>query len=300
MASSLPLSSLRLLVPPLRLLTAAMWQVARQQSVKHYGMLEDFVSMVTDAIPQFVTERQRNLLLLALRAKVTLSDPDSPAVHKHLDRIRSVSRATQLDQEVDECCSALETLSNKLKQTPDDTKCLLQEVFNQNFDLALQSFISDFLSRIDQMFPVPDFKQAASWLSTAPGGLDDCLQEADREDLRELLTNQSSLAGRAPTTVACDAEKTLLSAWSHPFFTSLTNPDPPTADTVTQSDRPVQLDVELVKVEVVVMTEDEQEDVQEAVIGQNESPGSPEMTNESSAADSNTCLVAHVVLEEDR
>ncbi|XP_035798300.1 zinc finger protein ZFMSA12A-like isoform X3 [Amphiprion ocellaris] len=308
-ASPLPLSSLRLLVPPLRLLTAAMWQVAHQQSVKRYGMLEDFVSMVTDAIPQLLTERQRNLLLLALRAKVlqvTLLDPDSPAVHKHLDRIRSVSGAMQLDQEVDERCSALVTLSNKLKQSPADTQRLLQEVFNQSFDSALQSFISDFLSRIDQMFPVPDFKQAASWLSAAPAGLDDCLQEADREDLRELLTNQSSLAGRATTTgrkshtVTCDAEKTLLSAWSHPLFTNLTNPDPPTADTVIQSDGPVQLDVELVKVEVVVMTEDEQDNVQDAVIGQNESPGSPEMPNESSAADSNGCPVTHVGLEEDR
>lgn len=254
--------------------------------------------MVTEAIPQLLTERQRNLLLLALRAKVTLSDPDSPAVHKHLDRIQSVSTAT-LDQEVDGC-SALVTLSNKLKESPDDIQRLLQEVFNQSFDSALQSFISDFLSRVDQMFPIPDFKQAASWLSAAPAGLDDFLQEAHREDLRELLTNQSSLAGRAPTTATCDAEKTLLSAWSHPLFTNLTNPDPPTADTVVQSDGSVQLDVELVKVEVVVMTEDEQDDVQETVIGQDKSPGSPEMTNDSSAADSNRCPATDVVLEEDR
>lgn len=71
-ASAPPLSSLRLLIPPLRLLTAAMWQVARQQSVKHYGMLEDFVSLVTEAVPQLLTDRQRSLLLLALRAKVSV------------------------------------------------------------------------------------------------------------------------------------------------------------------------------------------------------------------------------------
>lgn len=71
-AAAPPLSSLRLLIPPLRLLTAAMWQVARQQSVKHYGMLEDFVSLATDAVPQLLTDRQRSLLLLALRAKVSV------------------------------------------------------------------------------------------------------------------------------------------------------------------------------------------------------------------------------------
>lgn len=69
-ASDLPLSSLRLLIPPLRLLTAAMWQVALQQSVRHFGMLEDFVSLVTEAVPQLLTDRQRSVLLLALRAKV--------------------------------------------------------------------------------------------------------------------------------------------------------------------------------------------------------------------------------------
>lgn len=42
--------------------------------------------------------------------------------------------------------------------------------------------------------------QAAFWLDTAPGGLEDCVQEADREDLKELLTNQSCSLGQATTT----------------------------------------------------------------------------------------------------
>lgn len=162
-------------------------------------MLEDFVSLVTEAVPQLLTDRQRSLLLLALRVKVTLSDPDANAIHAHLDKIRSVSEAT-VDQQVDEWCSALLTLADKLTQSPTDTQRLLQEVFDHSFDSALQSLISDFLSRMDQLFPVPDFKQAASWLDAAPGGLEDCLQEADRDNLRELLTNQSCLLGHVTTT----------------------------------------------------------------------------------------------------
>ncbi|XP_039997705.1 oocyte zinc finger protein XlCOF22-like isoform X2 [Xiphias gladius] len=305
MGSPLPLSSLRLLVPPLRLLTAAMWQVARKQSVKHYGMLEDFVSLVTEAVPQLLTDRQRSLLLLALRTKVTLSDPDPQAVHTHLDRIRSISKATQPDEEVDERCSALLTLLTD-KLSPADRQRLLQEVFNQSFDSAAQSLISDFLSRIDQLFPVPDFKQAAFWLDAAPGGLEDCLQEADREDLRELLTNQSCLQGQATTTVGCDTEKILLSAWSHPLFTKLTDPSPPPADAEIQSEplpgvvSPTQLDVELVKVEVVVMTEDEQEEVEETVIARTMSPVEQEASNESSALGEEECSVTPVILEVDR
>uniref|UniRef100_A0A8C4NLT8 TERF1-interacting nuclear factor 2 N-terminal domain-containing protein n=1 Tax=Dicentrarchus labrax TaxID=13489 RepID=A0A8C4NLT8_DICLA len=271
-----------------------MWQVARQQSVRHYGMLEDFVSLVTEAVPQLLTDRQRSLLLLALRAKVTLCDPRAA----NLDKIHSVSEATQSDEEVAGCCSALSTLTERLTASPADRRRLLQEVFDHSFDSALQSLVSDFLSRIEQLFPVPDFKQAACWLDAAPTGLEDCLQEVDREDVTELLANQSCLLGRATSTVSQDTEKILLSAWSHPLFTKLTNPEPPPADTEVQSDPVLQLDVELVKVEVVVMTEDEQEDVEEAVIGRAASPVEQEASNESSAPGGNDC--APVIIGEDR
>ncbi|KAI3366181.1 hypothetical protein L3Q82_010011 [Scortum barcoo] len=304
-----PLASLRLLVPPLpplRLLTAAMWRVTRQQSIGHYGMLEDFVSVVTEAVPHLLTDRQRSLLLLALRAKVTLCDPNPPAVHTHLDKIHSVSGGTQPDEDVDECCSALLTLTDKVTCSPADRRRLLQEVFDERFDSALQSLVSDFLSRIEQLFPVPDFKQAASWLDAAPGGVEDFLHEADREDLRELLTNQSCLLGRATTTVGHETEKILLSAWSHPLFNKLTNPEPPPTDTEGQSEplpdvvSPVQLDVELVKVEVVVMTEDEQEDVEETVIGQTAPQVEQEASSESSAVGGDDCIVTPVTLKVDR
>uniref|UniRef100_A0A3B3Y6Q8 C2H2-type domain-containing protein n=1 Tax=Poecilia mexicana TaxID=48701 RepID=A0A3B3Y6Q8_9TELE len=276
-------SSLRLLLPPLRLLTAAVWQVIQQQSVKHYGMLEEFVTLVTEAVPQLLTERQRGVLLLALRAKVTLSHPSDDQTH--LERIHSISKASQ-DEELTECCSALLSLS----QTPADPQRLLQvggfaaallgllpssspplllfqEVFDQRFDSALQSLLSDLLTRIEQLFPVPDFRQAAYWLHDAPCVLEDSLQETDRKHLTELLTNQSCRLGRATTAVCGETEETLLSAWSHPLLTSPSNPDP-----AGQSDGgPTQLDV---KVEVELMTED--------VIAQSVSEEEQEASNQSS------------------
>lgn len=97
----------------------------------------------------------------------------------------------QLDEDVSECWSALLMLTDKLIKSPDNSQRLLQvraatlnyqlhtklhhsirpsftsvlvfqEVFDQRFDSALQSLISDFLSRIEQLFPVPDFKQVIS------------------------------------------------------------------------------------------------------------------------------------------
>ncbi|CAN9498308.1 unnamed protein product [Ophioblennius macclurei] len=245
-ASPLPLSSLRLLVPPLRLLTAAMWQVARHQNIKHYGMLEDFVCMVTEAVPQLLTDRQRSLLLLALRAKVTLSIPDAPAVPAHMDEIRSFAKVTA-DEVVEECCSTLLSLSTTMIKSPGEASRLLK-VFDHSFDAALQSLLSDLLSRIEQLFPIPNFKQAACWLDAALAGVEDCPLEAHRAELQQLLTNQSSSLGQVFTSVGGDSEKTLLSVLSHPLFSRLTNPEPPDLPDA-QSDAP--LDAELVKVEAV-------------------------------------------------
>ncbi|XP_061540220.1 zinc finger protein ZFP2-like isoform X3 [Phycodurus eques] len=236
--SPLSLSSLRLLVPPLRLLTAAMWQVAEQQSVEHYGILEDFVSLMTEAVPQLLTDKQRSLLLLALRVKVSLYDAELQTDHQvHHNRIHSISVAT--------------------------------DVFNQTFDEALLMLLSDFLARLEQLFPVPDFKRTASLLSAASAGLGDCLSVADREELKMLLTNQSCQLGQVTPAVDCDTEKILHSAWSHPLITKLTNPEPPLLSSQVRSDSQTDTGSAALDVEVTVMTEDE---TQRTVTGQMPSP----------------------------
>ncbi len=99
-----------------------------------------------------------------------------------------------------------------------------------------------------------------------------------------------------------DTEKILLSAWSHPLFTKLTNPDPPPTNTEVQSDipdvvGPIQLDVELVKVEVVVMTEDGQEEEEETVITQTVEQ---EASSECLVVGGEEAAITPVILEVDR
>ena len=65
-----PLSSLRLLIPPLRLMSAFMWHVAEEQKLEHYEKLENFVSLVTKMVPDLLSHRQKATLLMGLRAKV--------------------------------------------------------------------------------------------------------------------------------------------------------------------------------------------------------------------------------------
>ncbi|KAG9331990.1 hypothetical protein JZ751_016266, partial [Albula glossodonta] len=64
------LSSLHLLVPPLQLISAAMWQVVQQQDMVHYGKLEEFVSLVMETVPELLSDRQRTQLTVGLRERV--------------------------------------------------------------------------------------------------------------------------------------------------------------------------------------------------------------------------------------
>ncbi|XP_057685589.1 oocyte zinc finger protein XlCOF6-like [Corythoichthys intestinalis] len=294
MASSLPLSSLRLLVPPLRLLMGAMWEVARQQNVKHYGILEDFVCLMTEEVPQLLTDKQRSLLLLALRVKVSLYDADTQIDQKlYQDSTDANSSPLKTGSGIADCDSILATLTDKA--SPVDKQCLLQNVFNQTFDEALQNLLSDFLARLEQLFPVPDFKQSASLLSAFPAaGLVDCLSLTDKEDLKMLLTNPSCRLGQVTPTVDCDTEKILHSAWSHPLVKKLTNPEPTHLSAQVQSDSDTDIENPTLHVdaEVTVMTECEKEETEK---GQVPSPGEPK-SNRGSAVESFT----HVNLEADR
>lgn len=69
--NDLPARYLRLLAPPLQLLSAAVWQVVQRGLVDHYGMLEEFVTMVTELVPELMSYSQRAQLILGLRARVS-------------------------------------------------------------------------------------------------------------------------------------------------------------------------------------------------------------------------------------
>lgn len=68
--SPLLLPALRLFIPPLRLVSAAMWQVVQRGNVQDYGMVEEFVSTVSEIVPELLNADQKAQLLLGLRARV--------------------------------------------------------------------------------------------------------------------------------------------------------------------------------------------------------------------------------------
>uniref|UniRef100_A0A674AIB7 TERF1 (TRF1)-interacting nuclear factor 2 n=1 Tax=Salmo trutta TaxID=8032 RepID=A0A674AIB7_SALTR len=99
---SLPLSSLRLLAPPLLLVSAAMWKVIKERDVMHYGTLEEFVTSTCETVPGLLTSRHQAKLALGLRARLILEvcqglDPPDPAVIlPQLDRIRALTPSSAL------------------------------------------------------------------------------------------------------------------------------------------------------------------------------------------------------------
>ncbi|KAL6116729.1 uncharacterized protein ACO6RY_14685 [Pungitius sinensis] len=191
---SLPLPSLRLLVPPLRLLSAAMWQLAKRKDVENYEKLQEFVFMVTKAVPGLINHRQRAQLVLGLRARLILElckgsargFVDSQAIHSHLDRLPITdANSDYRDAEVRTTESTFIALVQSLLKDPVERAYFFQEVFpveyGPQYDAALHVLLWELLSKLEKLLPVPDLKQTAAWLGSAPSAAEECAQSSPEE-----------------------------------------------------------------------------------------------------------------------
>ncbi|XP_040885646.1 zinc finger protein 184-like [Toxotes jaculatrix] len=190
----LPLSSLRLLVPPLQLLSAAMWQLAKQKDVMNYEKLQEFVFMVTEAVPGLINHRQRAQLILGLRARLILElckgsargSVDSQMIQSYLDRLPITSANTDYrDAEVKTTESTFIALVQSLLKDPVERAYFFQEVFpveyGPQYDAALHVLLWELLSKLEKLLPIPDLKQTAAWLGSAPSVLEECVWSSPEE-----------------------------------------------------------------------------------------------------------------------
>uniref|UniRef100_UPI0037E7AE89 zinc finger protein 184-like n=1 Tax=Semicossyphus pulcher TaxID=241346 RepID=UPI0037E7AE89 len=204
--SPLPLSALRLLVPPIRLVSAAIWQTIQQKNVADYGMLEEFVSMVTDIVPELLTTRQRAQLLLGLRARLILElcqlEADSELIQPHLDRVQNlihewVMEDGTVDMEVPN--SEFVDLVKNLLKNPEERELFFQknfpEEFGPTYDEALHTLMWMFLSRLEEFLPLQTFQQVASSFGEVSSVLEDCVDSVSRcQELKTLLQYQKDLS----------------------------------------------------------------------------------------------------------
>uniref|UniRef100_A0A8C7GDP9 Uncharacterized protein n=1 Tax=Oncorhynchus kisutch TaxID=8019 RepID=A0A8C7GDP9_ONCKI len=118
----LPLSSLRLLVPPLRLVSAALWQVVQRRDTMDYGLVEEFATTVLEMIPDLMSYREKVQLIMGLRAQLVLElcrsdcSADPETIQPHLSRMRTCI-ITHREKEIDTEVEASESNFLELVQT---------------------------------------------------------------------------------------------------------------------------------------------------------------------------------------
>eukprot|EP00063_Salmo_salar_P069020 XP_014043855.1 PREDICTED: uncharacterized protein LOC106597148 isoform X3 [Salmo salar] len=210
----LPLSSLRLLVPPLRLVSAALWQVVQQRDVMDYGLVEEFVTTVLEIVPDMMSYRERVQLIMGLRAQLVLelcrsdhlANPET--IQPHLNRMKTCI-ITHRDKEIsDPEVEASESNFLKLIQTlleyPVEKEYFFQSVFPEEFgpkyDSALQTLVWEFLSRLEKLLPTPTLQQTASWFLPDPSVLEECVQCVSHpQPLKTLLQHHNNICGHVDT-----------------------------------------------------------------------------------------------------
>ncbi|CAB1312164.1 unnamed protein product, partial [Coregonus sp. 'balchen'] len=198
----LPLSSLRLFVPPLRLVSAALWQVVQRRDIMDYGLVEEFVTTVLEVVPDLMSYRERVQLIMGLRAQLVLelchtdqlADPKT--IQPHLNRMRTciitLRKNETPDPEVEASKSNFLKLIQSLLEDPVKREHFFQNVFLEEFgpkyDSTLQSLVWEFLSRLEKLLPTPTLHQTASWFLPDHSVLEECVQSVCHpESLKTLL-----------------------------------------------------------------------------------------------------------------
>uniref|UniRef100_A0A8C6KVF3 Si:zfos-932h1.3 n=1 Tax=Nothobranchius furzeri TaxID=105023 RepID=A0A8C6KVF3_NOTFU len=186
---------------------AAMWNLMKGKDVMNYGKLQEFVSMLTEAVPGLINHRQRAHLLLGLKARLILElckgsarhDVDSDVIQTYLEGFPVTSATTDVCKLMilDANCTFIALVQSLLKD-PAERAYFFQEVFpveyGPQYDSALQVLLWELLSKLEMLLPVPDLKQTTAWLSSAPSVLEECMSEtAGVAKALETLTKTFSL-----------------------------------------------------------------------------------------------------------
>ncbi|XP_036939789.1 zinc finger protein ZFMSA12A-like [Acanthopagrus latus] len=226
MEGPLPLSLLRLLVPPLRVMSAAMWKVVCLRNTEHYGKVEEFVSLVTEAIPDILTDRQTRLLTLGLRAKMMLQmlssdqSEDLRGVKTYLNNFQPFS-SKQVHPGNETLEASFVRFIQRLLEDPKEREHFIENVlpveYGPDFDTALETVICEFFTRLEELLLIPDFKQTAVWISDAPSVLEEYMKpESKADELKVLLRSKAHCdeMAKMDTSVHSPSEQRLFSSLS--------------------------------------------------------------------------------------
>uniref|UniRef100_A0A1A7WAJ3 C2H2-type domain-containing protein n=2 Tax=Iconisemion striatum TaxID=60296 RepID=A0A1A7WAJ3_9TELE len=180
--SPLPPASLQLLVPPVRLMSAFMWNMVLQDGVKQYNHLLEYISLTTEIVPELLSPNQKAQLILGLRAKLVLElcrgdgVANLKTIQDHLDKIHSCCvELSNSDDQMDSSdilkmsYSNFASLVQSILNVPMEKELFFKQVFPENYGSAfnqrIQQLVSLFLSRLEELLPIPNLQQTALWVS---------------------------------------------------------------------------------------------------------------------------------------
>ncbi|XP_037099582.1 probable tRNA N6-adenosine threonylcarbamoyltransferase isoform X1 [Syngnathus acus] len=230
--SQLPLPSLRLLVPPLQLLSASMWQTLKKQEVTSYWEIADFVSLAVEIVPELLVYKHRMQLNLGLRARyiLELCRSEQPlecdVILSLLDKMKQQNTSAEhVNEEEEEAIIRFMESIQVLLKNPEERQHFFMEVFpscyGPEYDQDLKSLFWEFLCRLAQLLPVPDLKQTVCWLESSI--TDECVHPlSEVNDLKVLLQHHKHLRRlkqHVPATSMGDKILASLSAF-HPGGTA--------------------------------------------------------------------------------
>uniref|UniRef100_A0A3Q0SI62 C2H2-type domain-containing protein n=1 Tax=Amphilophus citrinellus TaxID=61819 RepID=A0A3Q0SI62_AMPCI len=186
LSGPLPLASLRLMASPLQLTYSYIWQVVRQKNVKQYGKVEQFVTMVTQTVPDLMSFKQTAQLILGLRARK--------------------------DAEVEKSQTNFMVLVQNLLKNPAERKRFFQDVFpvqyGTKFDTALQALIAGLVCKLEQLLPIPNLSQVWRYgykTLDSTTAKEKSVPTAQRENLVEKKSSTPEQPATAPQSEENDA-----------------------------------------------------------------------------------------------
>ncbi|KAM9771431.1 zinc finger protein 605-like isoform X2 [Syngnathus typhle] len=229
--TQLPLPSLRLLVPPLQLLSASMWQTLKIQEVTSYWEIADFVSLAVEIVPELLVYKHRMQLNLGLRARYILElcrrehPLEYDVILSLLDKMKRQKTSAEHVNEEEEAIMRFVDSIQVLLKNPEERQHFFMEVFpscyGPEYDQDLKSLFWEFLCRLAQLLPVPDLKQTVCWLESSI--TDECVHPlSEVNDLKVLLQHHKHLRRlkrHVPATSMGDKILASLSAF-HPGGTA--------------------------------------------------------------------------------
>ncbi|XP_029901965.1 zinc finger protein 260-like isoform X2 [Myripristis murdjan] len=213
-------------------MSAFMWHVAQRHHVMQYDKLAEFISLVTEIVPELLSCGQRAQLVMGLRARLVLElcRDDGLAnlqtIQSHLDKIHACtadlsSSHQQTSMEVLKTSyTNFANLVQKLLNVPFEKEYFFQEVFPTNYgsayDQTLQQLVSEFLSRLEQLLPAPDYTQTAAWLTETTAVAEEFGQHLSEPFALKTLLLYHRQLGTLSTGPSCSQEDVILSTLALP------------------------------------------------------------------------------------